>query len=203
MVAVTEISSEIGPSNGHVSPSDSAANGTTSVAPRPRARLGETQIVELPNSDSEGEEEGDRSGDEAGQADADFLSKYPEDTQVSGCSEELGALKSNKQSPLITKLTHIDCLLQELHLQHLKITNPQIQLLNFPRFHSLKRLCLRQNNLTSPLPGDAFEGLEELEELDFYDNRLGSRMEESEIEGCKNIKWVLKICVARSSPMTH
>jgi protein phosphatase 1 regulatory subunit 7 len=77
---------------------------------------------------------------------------------------------------------------QDLHLQHLKITSEMLPQLRFPRFgNHLNRLCLRQNNLTSPLPSEAFEQLEALKELDFYDNRLGSRIRDDEIAGCPNL----------------
>lgn len=60
--------------------------------------------------------------------------------------------------------------------------------LHFSRFGAhLTRLCLRQNNLTSPLPAEAFQGLTALAELDFYDNRLGSRVHDEEVSGCPNL----------------
>lgn len=77
-------------------------------------------------------------------------------------------------------------------MQHLKITSEQLTQLHFPRFGKhLNRLCLRQNNLTSPLPAEAFEDLEALRELDLYDNRLGSRVHDEEIAGCSKLTYVL------------
>jgi len=46
---------------------------------------------------------------------------------------------------------------------------------------------LRQNELSTPLPSDAFRDLDELEELDLYDNRLGPRISDEELRGCPNI----------------
>ena len=43
--------------------------------------------------------------------------------------------------------------------------------LDLPRFTHLKRLCLRQNYIAAIEHKD-FDTLEELEELDLYDNRL-------------------------------
>jgi protein phosphatase 1 regulatory subunit 7 len=60
-----------------------------------------------------------------------------------------------------------------LELTHLQLVNSSLPPLHLPRFGShLKRLCLRQNRLTS-LDPEVFEALTELEELDFYDNRIG------------------------------
>ena len=52
---------------------------------KPRARLGPTEVVILPNSDSEDDDEDDQpaEGDGAGeQADPDFLRDYPAETEV-------------------------------------------------------------------------------------------------------------------------
>jgi len=46
---------------------------------------------------------------------------------------------------------------------------------------------LRQNELSSPLPDGIFEGLENLEELDLYDNRLGPVVEDEELRGLGNL----------------
>lgn len=74
---------------------------------------------------------------------------------------------------------------------HLRLKTPLLVPLNFPRFgNHLKRLCLRQNELTSPLPSEAFTNLAELEELDFYDNRLGPHVRDEELAGCPNIRYV-------------
>jgi protein phosphatase 1 regulatory subunit 7 len=40
----------------------------------------------------------------------------------------------------------------------------------------------------SPLPADAFEGLDALEELDLYDNRLGHHVRDEELKHCKNVE---------------
>lgn len=123
-----------------------------------RARLGETQIVEFSDDEDDEDLVGRDDDETAGDAnDPDFLKNYPDDTQ-------------------------------ELHLQHLKIVNDTLALLRFPRFGKhLNRICLRQNNLTSPLPAGAFEGLEALRELDMYDNRLGSRVHDEELAGCTGL----------------
>ncbi|WWC96181.1 hypothetical protein V866_003048 [Kwoniella sp. B9012] len=128
---------------------------------KPRARLGPTEIVHLPASDSEPEddEEPPRIPGEAKDIgdDGDFLKDYPDDTE-------------------------------DLQLQHLRLKSNSLPPLNIPRFSKyLKRLCLRQNEITSPLPSGVFEGLTELEELDLYDNRLGSRVEDEELKGCENL----------------
>ncbi|WVW84763.1 hypothetical protein I302_106798 [Kwoniella bestiolae CBS 10118] len=138
-----------------------ATEGETSSPKKPRARLGPTEIVHLPASDSEPEddEEPPRIPGEAQDIgdDGDFLKDYPEDTE-------------------------------DLQLQHLRLKSSSIAPLNIPRFSKyLKRLCLRQNEITSPLPSGVFEGLSELEELDLYDNRLGSRVEEEELKGCESL----------------
>jgi protein phosphatase 1 regulatory subunit 7 len=79
---------------------------------------------------------------------------------------------------------------KELQLLHLRLKSAALPQLNFPRFgQHLKRLCLRQNDLTSPLPAEAFEGLGALDDLDFYDNRLGPSMEDAEIKGCPNLRY--------------
>jgi len=53
---------------------------------------------------------------------------------------------------------------------------------------------LRQNEITSPIPGDVFEGLDEMEELDLYDNRLGPVFGDEEVKGCTKLQWV-PICL--------
>ncbi|OCF37236.1 enzyme regulator [Kwoniella heveanensis BCC8398] len=133
------------------------------VQAKPRARLGPTEIVHLPASDSEPEDNDDehdvKHESSAGgeDADPDFLKDYPEETE-------------------------------DLALQHLRLKSQTLPLLNIPRFGTyLKRLCLRQNEISSPLPAEAFEGLNELEELDLYDNRLGGRVEDDELKGCPNL----------------
>lgn len=77
---------------------------------------------------------------------------------------------------------------KDLQLQHLRLKTAQLIPLKFKRFNPhLKRLCLRQNDITSPIPGEVFEGLEALEEIDLYDNRLGPDVEDEELKGCSNI----------------
>nr|XP_031864267.1 uncharacterized protein CI109_000180 [Kwoniella shandongensis]KAA5531339.1 hypothetical protein CI109_000180 [Kwoniella shandongensis] len=137
-----------------------SSNGPSTTS-KPRARLGPMEIVQLPASDSEPDDEGEDdngpAGEERGEGDLDFLKEYPEDTE-------------------------------ELHLQHLRLKSTSLPPLNFPRFGShLKRLCLRQNELTSPLPQGVFDGLNELDELDMYDNRLGARVTDEELKGCPNL----------------
>ena len=46
-----------------------------------------------------------------------------------------------------------------------------ISRLGLQRFTQLKKLCLRQNFI-STLDGGDFDALKELEELDFYDNKI-------------------------------
>nr|ODN99830.1 enzyme regulator [Cryptococcus depauperatus CBS 7855] len=130
----------------------------TPTKAKPRARLGPTEVVHLPASDSEPEEEHvDNDGETKDDGDPDFLKDYPQDTE-------------------------------DLQLMHLRLKTPILVPLNFPRFgRHLKKLCLRQNDLTSPLPADALDGLAELEELDFYDNRLGPRVTDQELRGCPDI----------------
>lgn len=80
---------------------------------------------------------------------------------------------------------------QDLQLQHLRLKTAQLIPLKFSRFDPhLKRLCLRQNDITSPVPEEVFEGLEGLEEIDLYDNRLGPAVEDEELRGCSNITCV-------------
>lgn len=80
---------------------------------------------------------------------------------------------------------------QDLQLQHLRLKTPQLIQLNFGRFNPhLKRLCLRQNEISSPIPPEAFQGLDGLEEIDLYDNRLGSTVEDEELAGCSNVTYV-------------
>lgn len=76
---------------------------------------------------------------------------------------------------------------QELHLQHLRLKNTSLEPLEINRFKQLKRLCLRQNELSSPLPPAAFGQLGELEELDMYDNRLGPTVEDEELKGLDSL----------------
>ncbi|EIW73489.1 hypothetical protein TREMEDRAFT_24836 [Tremella mesenterica DSM 1558] len=123
------------------------------VKPKPRARLGDAEIVYL--SDSEPEDEVYHDGEEEGE-EGDWLKGYGDDTE-------------------------------DLQLQHLRLKTPTLLSLNLGRFKQLKRLCLRQNELISPLPPQALDGLEELEEIDLYDNRLGPVVEDEELKGCKNV----------------
>ncbi|WVQ73241.1 hypothetical protein IAR50_002807 [Cryptococcus sp. DSM 104548] len=139
-----------------------AGNDPASKSAKPRARLGPMEIVQLPASDSEPEDDDDdeNKDDDGEGGDPDFLKSYPEDTE-------------------------------ELHLLHLRLKTPTLLPLNFPRFGKhLTRLCLRQNELTSPLPSEAFEGLTELEEIDFYDNRLGPVVHDDELKGAPNLTSV-------------
>lgn len=76
---------------------------------------------------------------------------------------------------------------QELHLQHLRLSNTSLPPLELSRFKKLQRLCLRQNELSSPLPEGLFDGMAELEELDLYDNRLGPVVEDEELRGVSNV----------------
>lgn len=158
----------------------------SSTKPKLKARLGETQIVELSDDEDDADLVGRDDDDTAGDAsDPDFLKEYPDETDVSGIL--CHTTHRFHRNHLLTLLKRF----QDLHLQHLKIISEQLTQLHFPRFGKhLNRLCLRQNNLTSPLPSEAFEGLEALKELDFYDNRLGSRVHDDEIAGCPNITYV-------------
>ncbi|WVQ83209.1 hypothetical protein IAT38_005348 [Cryptococcus sp. DSM 104549] len=140
-------------------PAEASTEDGVIAKAKPRARLGPMEIVQLPASDSEPEDDDDEKRDdgEAGEGDPDFLKDYPEETE-------------------------------DLQLQHLRLKTPFLTPLNFPRFGKhLKRLCLRQNELTSPLPVEAFAGLEELEEIDMYDNRLGPRVSDEELKGMSNV----------------
>ncbi|CAD6584562.1 MAG: hypothetical protein TREMPRED_003863 [Tremellales sp. Tagirdzhanova-0007] len=125
---------------------------------KPRARLGSTQVVTLPASDSEHED--DESFVEIhgeSEDEGDFLASHPDDTE-------------------------------DLQLQHLRLKSVSLPTLRLERFSKyLKRLCLRQNELVSPLPCEALRGLTELDQLDLYDNRLGPRVTEDELSGCPNL----------------
>ena len=78
--------------------------------------------------------------------------------------------------------------MKDIQLPHSRLKSSSLAGLNFPRFgHNLKRLCLRQNVITSPIPQGVFEGLDKLEELDLYDNRLGPRVGDEELTGCSNL----------------
>ena len=77
---------------------------------------------------------------------------------------------------------------QDLQLQHLRLKSTSLPPLHLDKFgNHLKRLCLRQNEISSPLPPGSLNGLGELEELDLYDNRLGPRMTDEELRGCPNV----------------
>ncbi|KAL7420835.1 protein phosphatase regulatory subunit Sds22 [Cryptotrichosporon argae] len=124
------------------------AGDTAPARLRPRARLGPTEVVELPASDSEDEDEAEDGG---AAPDEDFLRDWPDDSD-------------------------------DIQLQHLRLKTSSLAPLRLPRFGSaLHRLCLRQNELASPLPAEAFTGLTQLEELDLYDNRLGPRVTDDEL----------------------
>lgn len=140
------------------SPTDPAPAPPPAKA-KPRARLGPTEIVELPATDSEPDDDSDggsHAGADGDETDQDFLAGYPDDTE-------------------------------DLQLQHLRLKTAALPGLSLRRFPHLQRLCLRQNDLSSPIPPEAFEGLAELEELDMYDNRLGPRVEDEELRGCPNV----------------
>lgn len=65
-------------------PAVNGSNGnhaSTSTATKPRARLGPMEVVQLPSSDSEDDEE-DEAPSTGEEASADFLKDYPEDTEV-------------------------------------------------------------------------------------------------------------------------
>lgn len=122
-----------------------------------RARLAGPEIVQLPPDPDTDDDDEPDSKPEGEARDDDFLATYPADTE-------------------------------ELHLQHLRLHNSSLLPLRLPRFgKSLRRLCLRQNELSSPLPGEVFEGLDALDELDLYDNRLGPRVGDDELGGVKNV----------------
>ncbi|ORY25645.1 putative nuclear regulatory subunit of Glc7p type 1 protein serine-threonine phosphatase [Naematelia encephala] len=125
---------------------------------KPRARLGPTEVVHLPASDSEPDDDDSVRGDGDGQGpDSDILDTYPDDTE-------------------------------ELELQHLRLKTSSLLELHLSRFgKSLRRLCLRQNEITSSIPPEAFHGLQVLDELDLYDNRLGPVIEDEELKGCPNV----------------
>ena len=86
-----------GNGNGNGNGSSNGVNGTngindniisatnTNTVARPRARLGPTEIVTIPDdSDSEdGDEIADKDGEESVEGQADFLRSYPDDTEVS------------------------------------------------------------------------------------------------------------------------
>lgn len=77
----TEEQQSVGVTNGKEDTAD-----LPSSSAKPRARLGPTEVVILPNSDSEDEDEEDDAvnGEEKGsETDPDFLKTYPAETEVS------------------------------------------------------------------------------------------------------------------------
>lgn len=65
---------------------EEAAPAQPSTSAKPRARLGPTEVVILPNSDTEDEDDQDEAaaGEDTGaETDPDFLKNYPVDTEVS------------------------------------------------------------------------------------------------------------------------
>ncbi|ORX37337.1 hypothetical protein BD324DRAFT_579925 [Kockovaella imperatae] len=129
---------------------------SSSKPSKPRARLGETQVVILPNSDSEDDEE---DGEEGQYHDGEVQS----------------APKSFASD------------IEDLQLQHLRLKTPTLCDFDLSQYKSLKTICLRQNEISSPIPPEAFQGLENLVELDLYDNRLGPSVEDEELAGCSNV----------------
>lgn len=129
----------------------------TNPAEEPRkARVGPPQVLTQPVhalSDSESEPEDDGGGATGGDA-----------------------------APTDNFLAEYPADTEELHLQHLRLTNASLPPLDLPRFTELTRLCLRQNELSSPLPAAALV-LPALDELDLYDNRLGPVLEDDEVKG--------------------
>ena len=161
----------------------SISNGSASTAMgnnKPRARLGPTEVVTLPSSDSEPEDLGEDDEsfvevDGESKEDGDFLKDYPEETEV-GDSLHIRILQPD------------ETVVQDLQLQHLRLKSASIPPLQLHRFsRHLKRLCLRQNEISSPLPAEAFRDLNELEDLDLYDNRLGPTVSDEELKGCPNV----------------
>lgn len=62
---------------------DGVVSNTAASSSKPRARLGATEVVQLP-PDSESEEEDDQEHEEGEErAIDDFLKEYPDDTEVS------------------------------------------------------------------------------------------------------------------------
>ena len=141
--------------NGTSTPASASTNTAPASAARPRARLGETQIVHLPASDSEPSESSDREYDDDGHS-SEGPKTFPPD-------------------------------IEEIQLQHSRLKTPSLVSFNFAQYTSLKSLCLRQNELTSPISPEVFEGLGGLGELDLYDNRLGPTVEDKELRGCENV----------------
>ncbi|WOO76757.1 Protein phosphatase 1 regulatory subunit 7 [Vanrija pseudolonga] len=134
-----------------------AAAAASAAGEKPRARLGPTEIVQLRDPHDSEDEDDEDKAPEGEARDDDFLADYPDDTE-------------------------------ELHLQHLRLHNTSLPPLRLPRFgRTLRRLCLRQNELSSPLPAEVFDGLDALDELDLYDNRLGGRVTDEELKGVKNV----------------
>jgi protein phosphatase 1 regulatory subunit 7 len=188
------------PSNAEATASTNG-NGVEEPKPKPRARLGPIETLTVPayaeeDSDSEADEDADApavdgdKGEGEGAGD-DFLKSYPDDTEVrlrplltpprisGSCSSLRHGL-----SPMRHVLNADE---QELHLQHLRLKNASLGPLEINRFTHLKRLCLRQNELSSPLPEGVFDNLGELDELDMYDNRLGPIIEDVELKGLDSL----------------
>ncbi|CDZ96948.1 Protein phosphatase 1, regulatory subunit, and related proteins [Phaffia rhodozyma] len=111
---------------------------------QPRARLVGPEIVQLPPGWSDDESEPEEEGGDEG--------ARTEDRNM---------------------LTSLDDNTDDLELTHSSLDSEKLLELELPRFGPyLKRLCLRQNRITS-LDESIFHHLTELEELDAYDNRVG------------------------------
>jgi protein phosphatase 1 regulatory subunit 7 len=129
---------------------DVLPDSDTNEAP-PERKIARVVMAGESEEDEEEEEEIPEGEDD------DFLAEYPDDTEV-----------NSSRIPHVLLDAH-GCL-QELELVHSRITS--CTPLNLPRFsRNLKKVCLRQNFI-SKLDPDDFNPLKELEELDFYDNKI-------------------------------
>ena len=118
-----------------------------------------TRVVQ-PTADADTDDERNSDGEGADEhvEHGDFLSEFPDDTDVRmWCGLQETLLTSGQTS-------------KELELVHCRIG--PLDELRLSRFAaSLRRLCLRQN-LVRHLDPETFHQLTNLEELDLYDNRI-------------------------------
>lgn len=166
-------------------PSDPAfiAENATATNPKPRARL-VTEIVHLPPDPWEQNEDNFAHGENGEHEHGDGHDSDDSDEERVPAVDP--APTDGQGAPDDDFLAEYPADTDELHLQHLRLENSSLPPLRLPRFTGLRRLCLRQNELESPLPAECLE-LPALEDLDLYDNRLGPRVEDDEVKGMSKI----------------
>lgn len=157
------------------------AENATETNPKPRARL-VTEIVHLPPDPWTQNEDNFAHDDDDEPAKAEGEGYDSDDSDEERPPAVDPAPTDGEGAPDGDFLAEYPADTDELHLQHLRLENSSLPPLRLPRFSELRRLCLRQNELESPLPAECLE-LPALEELDLYDNRLGPRVEDEEVKG--------------------